>query len=314
MTTTSQRPAATSAGRAVGAPDPGCPHPDGPPVPEPTAGRGTRYAAALVLALTLVVGFFAGRAGGPAGGPTRSAVSGPDAHANHGPGGLEVSRGGWTLALDTPTLTVGEPGELAFRITGPAGATLTSFQENHERRMHLILVGRDLSGYQHVHPEMSPDGTWRVTVTPAAPGPLRAIADFWPVGAPAGVTLGVDVPIPGRYAAEPLVPPEDTVLVDDYTVTLDGGLRAGESNQVLVWLGRDGLPVNDLQRHLGAYGHLVALRQGDLAYLHVHPAAASQPSSVVAFGITVPSAGTYRLFFEFRHLDQVHVAAFTVVV
>ena len=34
---------------------------------------------------------------------------------------------------------------------------------------------------------------------------------------------------------------------------------------------RDGRPVTDLQPYLGAYGHLVALRGGDLAYLHVHP-------------------------------------------
>ncbi|PZF91472.1 hypothetical protein [Micromonospora endophytica] len=315
MTSTRQWPAAVSAGPVDGAPEPGRPAPDDPIIPAASSGRGARYAAtALVLALTLAVGFFAGRTGTTAAAPARPVPSGAGAHANHGPGGLEVARAGWSLALDTPKLAAGEPGELAFRITDPTGATLTAFAENHERRMHLILVGRDLAGYQHVHPQMSPDGTWRVTVTPAAPGPLRAIADFWPLGAPAGVTLGVDVPVPGRYAAEPLAPPEETVLVDGYTITLDGGLRAGESNQVLVWLGRDGQPVNDLQRHLGAYGHLVALRQGDLAYLHVHPAAASQPSSVVAFGVTVPSAGTYRLFFEFRHLDEVRVAEFTVVV
>ena len=29
--------------------------------------------------------------------------------------------------------------------------------------------------------------------------------------------------------------------------------------------------MTDLQPYLAAYGHLVALRQGDLAYLHVHP-------------------------------------------
>ena len=34
---------------------------------------------------------------------------------------------------------------------------------------------------------------------------------------------------------------------------------------------KDGQPVTDLQPYLGAYGHLVALRAGDLAYLHVHP-------------------------------------------
>ena len=34
---------------------------------------------------------------------------------------------------------------------------------------------------------------------------------------------------------------------------------------------RDGEPVTDLEPYLAAYGHLVALREGDLAYLHVHP-------------------------------------------
>ncbi|TDB82209.1 hypothetical protein E1091_18800, partial [Micromonospora fluostatini] len=281
-------------------------------LPVRPGGRGHRYAAAaLVLGLTLALGFAAGRAGGS----DTARVRGPApamAHMDHGPGGLQVSRDGYGLALDTPALTAGRPGELVFRITDAAGAAVTSFQVTHERTMHLILVGRDLTGYQHVHPEMAPDGTWRVTVTPGAPGPLRAIADFWPTGAPMAVTLGVDVPVPGRYAPTPPEDLHETVLVDGYTVTLDGGLRPGESNQILVWLGRDGQPVNDLQPHLGAYGHLVALRHGDLAYLHVHPAAASQPSSVLAFGVTVPSAGTYRLFFEFRHQDRVRTAAFTL--
>lgn len=29
--------------------------------------------------------------------------------------------------------------------------------------------------------------------------------------------------------------------------------------------------VTDLKPYVGAFGHLVALRAGDLAYLHVHP-------------------------------------------
>lgn len=32
-------------------------------------------------------------------------------------------------------------------------------------------------------------------------------------------------------------------------------------------------PAADLQPHPDAYGHLVALREGDLAHLHVHPTA-----------------------------------------
>ncbi|MFY1703564.1 hypothetical protein ACN28G_17795 [Micromonospora sp. WMMA1923] len=277
------------------------------------AGRGSRYAAAvLVLGLTLAVGFAAGRAGGSDGVPAGRAAPAAAAHLNHGPGGLEVSRDGYTLALETARLTVGRAGELVFRITDPTGQPVTAFQVVHERTLHLIVVGRDLTGYRHLHPEMAPDGTWRTTLTPGAAGPLRVIADFWPVGAPAQVTLGADLPVPGRYVPRPPQEQQETVVVDGYTVTLDGGLRPGESNQLLVWLGRDGQPVNDLQPHLGAYGHLVALRHGDLAYLHVHPAAASQPSSVVAFAVQVPAAGTYRLFFEFRHRDEVRTVGFTL--
>ncbi|NKX51639.1 hypothetical protein HER39_13910, partial [Arthrobacter deserti] len=38
---------------------------------------------------------------------------------------------------------------------------------------------------------------------------------------------------------------------------------------------RGGQPVKTLEPYLGAYGHLVALRAGDLAYLHVHPEGAA---------------------------------------
>ncbi|CAM5668959.1 hypothetical protein STENM327S_09292 [Streptomyces tendae] len=82
-------------------------------------------------------------------------------------------------------------------------------------------------------------------------------------------------------------------------------------------MSRDGEPVNDLQPYLGAYGHLVALRSGDLAYLHVHPNGepgdgSTEPGPEISFTATAPSAGTYRLFLDFRHQGGVHTAAFTV--
>ncbi len=51
-----------------------------------------------------------------------------------------------------------------------------------------------------------------------------------------------------------------------------------------------------LQPYLGAKGHLVALREGDLAYLHTHPET-EEPT----FTVSYPSAGTYRLFAQFRY-------------
>jgi hypothetical protein len=73
---------------------------------------------------------------------------------------------------------------------------------------------------------------------------------------------------------------------------------------------RAGRPVTDLQPYLEARGHLVALRAGDLAYLHVHPME-SRERGRIAFAAHYPSAGRYRLFLQFKAAGRVHTAALT---
>ncbi|MFD2763598.1 hypothetical protein [Micromonospora eburnea] len=239
-----------------------------------------------------------------------------DGHAagatDHLPGGLLVSDRGYTLQpVAAPT------GEFAFRITGPDGQPVTRYDVAHDKSMHLIVARRDLSGFRHVHPELATDGTWRVASPLAGPGVWRAFADFTPTGGEP-LTLGVDVTVPGELAERPLPAPATSTTVDGYTVTLNGAPQPGRTSQLTLTISRDGTPVTDLQPYLGAYGHLVALRQGDLAYLHVHPEGApgdgrTPAGPAVGFAAEVPSAGTYRLFLDFRHGDAVHTAEFTVV-
>jgi hypothetical protein len=142
-------------------------------------------------------------------------------------------------------------------------------------------------------------------------------ADFAAAGGPA-LTLGLDVQIPGDFTPRPLPPPAGSVTVDGYRVDLHGVLEPGRSSELRLRVSRDGVPVTDLQPYLGAYGHLVALRAGDLAYLHVHPGGTpgdgtTRPGPDISFSAEVPSAGTYRLFLDFRHAGVVHTAPFTVV-
>ncbi|MCT4574097.1 hypothetical protein N3930_44920, partial [Bacillus thuringiensis] len=58
--------------------------------------------------------------------------------------------------------------------------------------------------------------------------------------------------------------------VDGFDVTLDGDLTAGASSPLTLAVTRDGAAVTTLEPYLGAFGHLVALREGDMEYLHVH--------------------------------------------
>ncbi len=218
------------------------------------------------------------------------------------PGGLQVSEAGYTLELPASGLTPGRV-TLRFVVTGPDGAAVTAYDEEHEKDLHLVVVRRDFSGYQHVHPTMSADGTWTTDVD-LTPGAWRVFADFAPTGGPA-LTLGTDVEVAGRFAPAPHPGNRTTDTVDGYTVDLVGDLDEGA---VAVRVSRDGEPVTDLEPYLGAYGHLVALREGDLAYLHVHPED-GDAGPEVPFAVEVPSAGGYRLFFDFRHEGVVRTAS-----
>ncbi|QQQ74339.1 hypothetical protein IOD16_24510 [Saccharothrix sp. 6-C] len=233
---------------------------------------------------------------------------------NDQPAGLASSRGGYTLTPTDTTLTTGTD-SFSFRVLGPDGTAVTAYDVEHDKRMHLVAVRRDTSNFRHVHPEMAPDGTWTVPLDVPEAGSYRVFADFKPTGGEA-VTLGVDVGAAGVF--EPRAhEPSRVAEVDGYQVRLDGDLVPGKASALRLTVAEDGVPVTDLQPHLAAYGHLVALREGDLAYLHVHPEGApgdgrTPAGPEIAFVAEVPSAGGYRLFLDFRHDGVVRTAEFTV--
>jgi hypothetical protein len=232
------------------------------------------------------------------------------------PKGLMVSQDGYSFRLSQTTVSPGTAVPVSFTIEGPDGNPVTEYDVEHEEDLHLIAVRRDFSGFQHVHPELASDGTWTTTLD-LTPGAWRVFADFKATGGEA-LTLGNDLSVPGDLQpAEPPSADSTTATVDDYTVTLEGDLTAGAEAKLTLSVTRDGEPVTDLEPYLGAYGHLVALRAGDLAYLHVHPEGTpgdgeTEPGPDVVFFANVPSPDRYHLFLDFKHEGVVRTAAFTV--
>ena len=228
-------------------------------------------------------------------------------------GGLAVTDGDLRLDLERTVLSAVEAQPLRFRILDGGGEAVTDFDpEQGGVELHLVVVGRDLSGFQHLHPDMAADGTWSIPLALGSPGAHRAIVDVTVGGQPH--TLGVDLFAPGEVTPQPLPAPAGTARADGYQVTFDDpGLAAGASARLAFSVSRDGAPVGDLQPYLDAAGHLVALRQGDLAYLHLHPQ--DEPDgATIEFEGAFPSPGLYRLFLQFRHEGSVHTVPFTVEV
>lgn len=223
--------------------------------------------------------------------------------------GLAVSEHGLRLDLRTTKLEPGTRSELRFRILDADGTPVRAFDVEHERRMHLIVVRRDLSGFQHLHPQMAADGTWSVPVRLPEAGTYRVLADF--SHDETASTLGADLQVSGAARLRELPAPSTSAeTTGGLRVALDAPpLRAGREADLRFTVTRDGRTVTP-EPYLGARGHLVVLREGDLAFLHVHP----MDDGGATFAATFPSPGRYRLFLQVKVDGDVRTAAYTVEV
>jgi hypothetical protein len=207
------------------------------------------------------------------------------------PAGLSVEQDGYRLVPDRSSLHAGRSADYGFRIVGSDGETVRSFEVEHERRLHLIVAGRDGS-FLHLHPAQLADGSWTAALTLPRAGSYRVFADFTTGGVRR--TLGVDLAGTGSARhVERRIPAYDVALDED-----------GERLEFRVT--RKGRPVRT-QPYLGAGGHLVVLREGDLAYVHAHA-----EEDELAFDVRFPSDGRYRLYLQFKVGGRVETARFEV--
>ncbi len=265
------------------------------------------------------------RGGGHGGGEAPAQPEGEG--AAHGGGGaplsgLAVNEGGYALEIDRGFFAAGESAPFTFRITDERGRVVRNeFELEHEKELHLIVVRRDTAIFEHVHPRRGEDGTWSVDLNLREPGVYRAYADFKIAGEKRA--LATDLFVPGDFrpralpAPEPIAPALDTAgePASDLDVALEApGVRAGRETPLSFTVTRDRQPFDALDPYLGAKGHLVALREGDLAYLHVHPTEDGSETNEIEFAATFPTAGRYRLFLQFRTGGEIRTVAYTLEV
>lgn len=207
------------------------------------------------------------------------------------PGGLSLEQDGYRLVQERARLTAGRPQDYVFRIIGPDGEVVRDYDVEHEKRLHLIAVSRPLGRFIHVHPRQRRDGAWTVPLRLPQSGSYRVFADFTTDGERR--TLGVDLDAGGQIASAARPSPYDVAL-------------HGHGDELEFTVRREGAPVT-VQPYLGARGHLVVLREGDLAYIHAHA-----DEEELAFDVPFPSAGSYRLYLQFKVAGRVETVSLAV--
>jgi hypothetical protein len=279
-------------------------------------GRLALFAAALgvigVAAALMGAATGNGRAATSAGGKDEMAMDELSPAERSQATGLSSVAGGYTLAPLQATLPRNATIAYRFRILDGDGRAVRDFDVDGGVRVHLIVVRRDLTGYQHLHPRLQADGTWSVPLTLPAAGAYRAFTDFEIDGTK--TVLGHDLFVPGTFAPVQTAAATGSVSADGFVVSLThDDLRADKEAKLRFVISKGGLPVPAFDPYVGHRGHLVALRDGDLSYSHVHPEPDARLGEIV-FHTQLPSAGRYRLFLQFKVNGVVHTAPFTVEV
>jgi hypothetical protein len=241
------------------------------------------------------------------------------------------------------TLTVERASPLAAKLDlweTSRGATIRDYDLDMTKRLHMIVISRDFSWFEHVHPQLDGRGHFTIELhVPRASG-YYVFADAEPHGLGQQVfRFALRFGAPALPVEPPLAATGKTVSAGPYRVALDSlALRAGAPNALDLRITKGGAPASDLRPYLGGAAHAVFVNAQTLEYVHVHPAVTpsstgsmdgmnmeamgSEPMTVLPDTAKVPAAmtlhlapipaGTYKLWLQFRGRGGLEVASFVL--
>lgn len=222
----------------------------------------------------------------------------------------------WRFSKETPKSN--ETVDLTIQINDKDGKPVKDFDIQHEKLMHLILVSKDLSYFNHLHPEYKGDGLFTVSLNFPAGGEYKLYADYVPKGA-LKVVKNHTVTVEGEKAqTTPLKPDENlTKIVEGKEITLSFDELKAEKDVTLNFNIKDhrtGRPITNLQPYLGAVGHVVIISEDTEDYLHVHPMDEKAKGPDAKFMTKFPKSGIYKIWGQFQHEGKVITVPFVVKV
>jgi hypothetical protein len=201
----------------------------------------------------------------------------------------------------------------------------------HDKKMHLIVVSKDLAYFDHIHPEFQGTGNYDIKVLGKDEkftaryanetrfdqgGEYILFADYRPSGA--GHQLErIPVMVAGTpYKIQKFTTLKATSMVDGYEVSFvpEGGKFVNEGTMhISAIVKKDGkeIPADQFENYLGAKAHVVMITEDTQNYLHVHPEVVDGRLDLhTTFGRT----GVFRSWLQFKASGQIHTADFTLVV
>lgn len=236
----------------------------------------------------------------------------------------------WLDVVTSPAaVKPGVPFKLRLTVRHPGtDEVINAFEEVHDKRYHLFLISQDMSVFEHIHPELRPNGAWEIEATVPKPGYYRVLSDFLPAG---GSPQFIGRPLMtsefegDAESAQAQLEPDTTFTKTVNSVTANvefdpAPIVAGQYGHLMFTLtdAATGQSVTDLQPYLGAFGHTLIMSEDMTTSVHSHPTPG--PDSDVATGAGGPHVtfegyfplpGMYRAWTQFLRHDRLSTFTFT---
>lgn len=198
-----------------------------------------------------------------------------------------------------------ESGNIFITLKDMNGNPVSNLEVNHEKLMHLIVVGTDLQVYKHLHPESTEPGVYKVEHG-LEDGEYKFFVDIKPKDLAYEVQpINFIIGSPDEGHGHGLQVDEQLVKqVDGHSVTLQPtSLIVDEDIQLNFDLNGE-----TPEQHLGALGHVVILDEKAEKYIHVHPHDGNEP----VFETKFTDSGIYKIWAEFKFGGEVFVFPYVV--
>ncbi len=232
-----------------------------------------------------------------------------------------------------PAVEAGKAAKLSFTPSIKGNESeMVPLDIQHDKKLHLIVVSKDLSYFDHIHPEFQASGSYDINVLPKGVnysngrfhnetkfeqgGDYVLFADYVPSGANHQLER-IELNVSGTpYKAQKYTASKTVSMTDGYEVSLEpeGGKFFSEgTSHISGIIKKDGkeVPADSFENYLAAKAHVVVISEDTQNYLHVHPEVVN---GRLDLHTTFGKPGIYRGWLQFQTNGQVHTADFVIKV
>ena len=232
-----------------------------------------------------------------------------------------------------PAVEAGKAAKLSFTPSIKGNESeMVPLDIQHDKKLHLIVVSKDLSYFDHIHPEFQASGSYDINVLPKGVnysngrfhnetkfeqgGDYVLFADYVPSGANHQLER-IELNVSGSpYKAQKYTASKTVSMTDGYEISLEpegGKFFSDGTSHISGIIKKDGkeVPADSFENYLAAKAHVVVISEDTQNYLHVHPEVVN---GRLDLHTTFGKAGMFRGWMQFQTNGEVHTADFVIKV